>query len=142
MSLRGLRENQGLTLLELTLAVAIFAIVIGAAAQALVRYHMTMKLQSQRNVAVQHCRGVLNQIREVRSTSSEPFPDDILAQWSNNWTSPATTEFPLDPLAQEQLMVTYTNTAANPLEVTVTSSWMDLRGRPMTISVSTLLTDE
>ena len=136
MRFQGVREERGVTLLELTIAVAVFAVVLGAAATTLVSFHVAMDLQNQRAVGIQHCRSVLSQIREVRNNNPTNFPGAVLAQWPDGSSVAA-----LASLPQEQLVVGYTNTNANPLEVTVTCMWRDLRGRPAMLSVSTLLTD-
>ena len=44
-------------------------------------------------------------------------------------------------LPEESIMVRYTDPDANPIEVTVESSWTDLRGGTMRYSLSTLITD-
>ncbi|HOJ34092.1 MAG TPA: prepilin-type N-terminal cleavage/methylation domain-containing protein [Candidatus Hydrogenedentes bacterium] len=129
-------KHAGLTLLELTLAIALFAIVLAAAAQALISYHSALTLQRQRNEAVLHCRSVISEMRNVRENNPGDFPNAILSRWPNGGVVAG-----FNTLPQEQIVVAYTDVNANPLEVIVTCSWVDLRGRPAIATVSTLLTD-
>lgn len=136
MQYRRKPNQSGLTLLELTIAVALFAIVLGAAAQALISYHSALTLQRQRNEALLHCRSVINEMRNVRQNNPNDFPNAILTRWPNG---SVVTDF--NTLPQEQVQVSYVDVNANPLEVIVTCTWRDLRNRPATVTLSTLLTD-
>ena len=130
------RSDQGFTLLELTIAVAVFMIVLGATAQALVSYYVTLDVQNQRFVASRNCTAVLSAMRNTRDANPDNFPGAVTAAWPDGAEVPA-----LASLPREQITVTYTNPSANPLDVLVRSTWVDLRGRTLTMSVSTILTD-
>ncbi len=136
MVYRSRRGQEGLTLLELTIAVALFAIVLGAAAQALISYHSALTLQRQRNEALLHCRSVINEMRNVRESNPNDFPNAILSRWPNGGVVAG-----FNTLPQEQITVAYTDVNANPLEVVVTCTWRDMRNRPASVSLSTMLTD-
>ncbi len=130
-------REQGFTLLELTLAVAIFAIVLGSTAQVLVSHYATLDLQQQRSTAVQLCRGVLSDMRAARDANPDDFPGAIVEMWPNDVQIDGT-----GLLRDEQVSVVYADQTANPLDVRVTVSWSDLRGRPVQSSLATMLTDQ
>ncbi len=139
MAEHRLRDEQGVTLLELMIAMALFALVLGAAAQSLVSYHSVMQLQEQRNAAAQNCKALLGQLRNDRDNDPGPFPDRVTDDFPNNWS---TTDAAFCTLPDETLTVTYTNANANPLEVIVTSTWTPLRGGQAQFQLSTILTDQ
>ena len=55
MWLRGLKRNEGVTLMELTMAVALFSVVLGATAQSLISYYVALDTQNQRHTAIRNC---------------------------------------------------------------------------------------
>ncbi|HRI87864.1 MAG TPA: type II secretion system protein [Candidatus Hydrogenedentes bacterium] len=133
----SVRREEGFTLVELVIAMAMFTVVLGATAQSLISYYAALDLQNQRHTALRNCTAVISQMREVRDTSTDDFPDAILDEWPN-----AGVVAGVGALPQEQVTVTYADPNANPLRVTVQSSWVDLRGRPVAIQVSTMLTSQ
>ena len=144
MSWKRTTRNEGFTLLELTLAVGIFAVAIGVAAQSLISFYATMDMQHQRTVAVQHCRAILSDMRSVRdahpNTEETPtnFQTAVLAQF------PEATIMTGPPgLANAELEINYEDPSptANPLAPTVTVRWEDLRGRQISAAASSALTD-
>ncbi|MCP4642521.1 MAG: type II secretion system protein [bacterium] len=130
------RKNEGFTLLELTIAVAVFLIILAGTARALVSYYVAMDVQNQKFAAVRDCTAVLNAMRNVRDASPDAFPDAIIAEWPDN-----SVVTDLGSMTQQTITVQYTNVSANPLQVNVTSQWLDLRGRTLNVSVATMLTD-
>lgn len=133
-----LKATAGLTLLEVTFAMASLAIVLAGAAQGLVTYHEHMDLQRQRTTALESCRTVISQMRTIRDANVNivDFPDAITAVFPDNQAVAG-----VNALTNQQLMVNYTNVAANPLEVTLTCTWDDLRGRQVNFTMTTLMTD-
>ena len=137
-------SQEGVTLLELTIAMAIFAVTIGVTAQSLISFYATMDLQHQRNVAVQHCRALLSDMRSVRdahpNTNDEPtaFQTNMLEQFPDGMEMTGPSE-----LSDSIAIIAYENsdTAANPLIPTVTVQWQDLSGREVSASISTAVTD-
>src|SRR5262245_16258962 len=77
------KRDEGFTLMELMMAVAIFSIVLGATAQALVSYYATLDVQNRRNTALRHCSTVLSQMREARTTVAT-FPSGLVSLYPNN----------------------------------------------------------
>lgn len=128
-------DRHGFTLLELVTAMAIFTIVLGATAQALVSYYSALDFQNQRNSALRHCTAVMSQMRDVRGKNPGSFPGAVVARWPNGAAVAGA-----GSMRGEVVDVSYTNPNGDPLEVTVRSRWLDLRGRPAAMSVTTLLT--
>jgi type II secretory pathway pseudopilin PulG len=137
-------SSEGVTLLELTLAVAIFVIAVGASAQALISFYVTMDMQNQRVVAVNHCRGVLSNMRNLRdafpnsATTPSNFQSAVLAAYP----AAVETDGPA-ALSSSKVTVSYedTNLTANPLVPTVMVHWHDLRGRTCTVTLSSAISD-
>lgn len=127
-------QKKGFTLLEIMVAIALFAIVLGATAETLISFYSTMDMQGLRAAAAQSCRGVLADMRVVRNANPNTFPQSITATW------PEGQEFP-GSISGEVISVNYEDPAANPLVVTVISQTRDLRGRPVTVRVSSALTN-
>ncbi len=132
-------KQGGFTLIEVSLAMGLFAILMAVTAQALLGFSLTMQVQEQRNEALAHCRGVLAQMRQDRDNSVLPFPQQVLQLWPNNFQTqnPAVVRLP-----NEVLRVTYANVNADPLRVTVTSTWTDMQGRQLQVSLSSMLTGQ
>ncbi|NUM54387.1 MAG: type II secretion system protein [Candidatus Hydrogenedentes bacterium] len=128
-------KDSGFTLVELVVALAIFTVVLGATAQALISYYSALDFQNQRNSALRNCAAVISQMREVRDDNPDDFPGAIIAEWQDNTTIDGAGTLP-----QETITVNYTDTNADPIEVTVRSQWVDLRGRPVAMSITTMLT--
>lgn len=135
--LSRLRGETGLTLLEVSLSMAIFAVVMSVSAQVLIGFSGSMEMQEQRQEAVQHCRAVLAQIRQDRDTSVLAFPQQITTIWPDGRQ---VTDPEIVTLDNEVITVDYADDDADPLQVTITASWTDMRGRPAATAVGTLLT--
>ncbi len=139
-----LTDARGVTLLELTMAVAIFTVAVGAAAQSLISFYTTMDMQNQRVIAINHCRGILSEMRNLRdtapNTTANPthFQTTVLEHFAegSEQAGPAL-------LKSSVVTVTYedTNPSTNPLVPTVTIQWLDLKGHLCTARMSTALTD-
>ena len=136
MASKMYKEDQGFTLMEITIAIAIFAIVMGSAAQVLISFHVSMDIQRQRYEAIQNCQTVLNAMRDARDADPDNFPSTILEQWPDGITVEDAGTLP-----NEIVRVIYTNPATTPLEISAISSWSDMRGRTAQTSIATVLTD-
>ena len=129
------KNNAGMTLVEVALAMAVFAIVLGAMAQVLISYHTAMDMQSRRTRASQACRAILSEMRTVRNANPNNFPGSVTERWPDGH------EFESDELPGYTIGIDYADPNANPLAVTVSTEWQDLRGRTIVSAVDTLLTD-
>ena len=150
--------NRGFTLVELTLAMVIFVVVIGFTAQALASYYASMDLTEQRTEAVQNCVNVINRMRDARRAGgTTAFPDAVVAVFPQGAVIEDDRFTPMGErktsLPEEQISVTYINEIGqpidgeigfmdNPLRVRVSSTWRTLRGGHGTASVISLLSNE
>ncbi|HPO15672.1 MAG TPA: hypothetical protein PLI09_19680 [Candidatus Hydrogenedentes bacterium] len=155
MHWKKILHNQGMALMEMMLAVGIFAVVVGVTATALSSFYVNMDSQQQRMIAVQSCQSVLGAIREKRAEYVDQ--NDLMdragflnwiaekgqEQWSEYLTSPSN-----GGLTNHQLTVDCRNAAGSPataadspIEVYATASWLDRAGRPMRIQLATILAD-
>lgn len=151
--IKKIKDERGVTLIEITLAVAIFAGVIGVTAQSLMSFYVTIDMQEQRIEAVATCRSVMDSLREKRVQYQGNFPQGLLT-WVNSQNSSAWTDFLADnsehvELANQTIEVTCYDQAGNladgndnPIVVHVTTNWQDRKGRALSATVVSMLTSE
>lgn len=146
---------KGLTLLEITFAFAIFAVVLGAAAQSLVYLYGVIALQQQRASALNDCAAVLAAMRQTayRGEASEACPETnplfpcILVDWAEQF--PATFEAASDDddllerygaffsLPEQQFIVEVTDAGGNPATI---SPVLNLNTNPVFVTVTSTWT--
>lgn len=150
MQRRIMKSDSGVTLMEVTLAVALFAVAIAMSAQALISFYAAIDVQEQRVEAMQAARSVLATVRQKRADFEEEddsydwngllswFGDKEEANWSEFLRSTPGPNY----LPNHDIDVTILNMDGeaatpgdNPIEVHVTSSWTDLRGRTVSVEV-------
>jgi prepilin-type N-terminal cleavage/methylation domain-containing protein len=162
------RDNAGMTLLEITIAMALFAVVIGVTATSLASFYVNMDVQEQRIEAMHSCRAVLDALREKRAEfvdigleNASEFPMGLV-EWIEDQNTEGWTAFlrgynfdpetgaPVGPaqLSDHAITVQVSNadggsvTAdSNPIQVHVVSSWNDRQGRPLQVELVSLLAD-
>ena len=156
MSSRHVAHNRGVTLVEVVLAIAIFAAVIGVTAQSLASFYVTMEVQEQRIESIQAARAVLSAVREKRGEFElednqfdwAAFLAWIQGQNNDGWGEFLRTGGDHDELREHALSVACYGADGgavvpgdNPIEVQVTSQWVDPQGRTQRALIATLLTD-
>ncbi len=146
---------RGMALLEVMLAVGIFAVVVGVTATSLTAFYSSMDAQQQRMEALQSCRSVLGAIREKRAefiTQADAVDRAGLLAWIEQGNTEHWSAYLTNPsqggLRGQTLSVRCLNMAGaaptaadSPLEVQVISTWTDMAGRPMQAQVATVLAD-
>ena len=140
------RANQGFTLLELTLALAIFVVILGATAQVLVSYYVALDAQRQRTANTQNMEAIISSMRQVRDANPDNFPQALYTQWPNGTVIAGSANA---RVMRESITVNYfdanTNAVAgattNPLLVVLRSTFIDKRNRPINNVLSTALTN-
>jgi len=153
MKKRQRSNTSGITLLEVTIAVALFAIVIAFAAQALVSLMSSMNMQDERIEALNSCRSILGALREKRTEyydhGDETMDWEGLFAWiadnnDDNWAEIegvaadegyafALQTFDMDGAAAQP--------GDNPLQVIVEATWTDARGHPMRAALNTVIAE-
>jgi type II secretory pathway pseudopilin PulG len=127
--------ESGLTLLEVTIATALAAVVLAVAAQVMGSFSMAMNVQEERYEANQNCLSIVSHMCQLRNASPDDFPDCIVDEYPNESTVTGRGTLP-----NETFFILYTDPTANPLEVTITSRWDSMRGHEGTATIVTLLT--
>ena len=147
------KGNQGTSLVEVTLAIAIFAGVIAVTAQSLASFYVTVDVQEQRMEAVLASHSVMDALREKRIEYQENFPEDFLS-WvdeknETEWVSFLAENEGHVELSEQTIQVACYNATGdaagpndNPVEVHVTTTWRDRKGRELSASVVSMLTGE
>lgn len=148
-----LQDERGVTLIEVIIAVAILAGVVGATAQSLMSFYVSIDVQEQRMEAVRACQGLMDGIREKRLEFKDDFPDALLT-WIDDNNDDGWDEFLVDnsdhvELGNQELTVTCFNSDGdnagsgdNPIFVHVTTTWNDRKGRGLEATVVSVLTNE
>ena len=156
MKRKRLSSNSGVTLIEVTLSVAIFAAVIAMSAQALAGFYATSETQEQRVEALQAARAVLSEIRLRRvdfETADDGYNWAGMLAWiadreALGWPNYVRDAQGANPLRAHSLSVRVTDINGeqadpgdDPLQVQVSSAWQDMRGRPISLSLNTVISE-
>lgn len=141
MARRRIADNEGLTLLELTLALSIFAIMLGVAAQGLMSSYSSLKVQEQRSEAAHLCRSVLDTMREYRDENPDTFPVSVVERWPSGTPIGDIAAASHSSLNEYEVTASYGDPNAAPFPVTVQVTWKDHQGRPVAFAVSTLMSE-
>jgi prepilin-type N-terminal cleavage/methylation domain-containing protein len=154
---RRVRGEQGFSLIEVMMAIGLFAVVAGMAATSLSSFYVTMDMQQQRVEAVNSCREVLGAIREKRGEfmgANNVFNRAGWLAWitqnnTANWA--AFLKVGTDGhviMDNQKISVTCLNAAGaqagsgdSPLEVHVMVDWTDRARHPLEAEVVSLLAD-
>jgi hypothetical protein len=94
---------------------------------------------------MEHCRSILNAVREVRDGAKGDFVNGVTA-WVQDQEQGEGAYGALVTLMPNEAITTVCSDAAtggapaDPLLVQVTSAFNDMRGRPMTVRLATILT--
>lgn len=156
---KRLSNKSGVTLIEVTLAVAIFAVVIAVSAQSIISNFVAVQVQKDRITAANSCRVVLNAIREKKGEfrGADAW---AMVNWSNffswintqntaKWSTYLTEVDGSAALKSHTVTVSLLNpttgaaavTTDNPIEVHVVASWVDSKNRTMSVRMISRITD-
>jgi type II secretory pathway pseudopilin PulG len=92
-----------MTLIEVTIAVAILMVTLGITAQSVFNFQVTLLMQKERSEAIQRCQSVLTELRERRmdfefgsTEDGKAFPADFVDAFdsmnTNGWEFPEFTD--------------------------------------------------
>lgn len=131
-------NNRGLTLAELLVAALIASLAIGASLICFSQIFYLIEVAKDTTVAVSDIRDM---IEEIWSTPFDFITNDFP---KGNIDGPATNDYASVvgsySLNDEHIVVDYVDEDVDPLEIMVTTSWTDMRGRDRTIQLSTFRT--
>lgn len=133
-----LRDVKGFSLIEIIISTAIFVIAATAVLGTIISTVYFIDITRDKNIAVSDLRNIMEDMRAT------PF-DHITTQFPDSVTDgPAINQYPAIlggyTLINEHITVTYADAASDPLEIQITITWDDKRGRPYNISLSTFRT--
>lgn len=142
-----------MSLMEVILAVAILAAVIGVSAQALASFYLSMDMQEQRIEGLQSCRAVMSALRERRESFQEDFPASFITFVNTNntsgWQDFIVKSNDHEELRGHKIKVTLLDmegaalaAPATTAQVLVRSTWFDRRNRPMSAELITVFNNQ
>ena len=133
-----LKGSKGMTLLEIMVASVIFVTAVIGVASAIVTAANLISTSRYRDIAVADLRNMMEKIGTTPFDSiTTRFPDDVVDGPSSNPYSALLGGY---TLTNEAITVSYEDASADPLEILVTVTWQDKRGRAYNASMSTFRT--
>ena len=123
----------GFTLIELMIAMVVTVLALVGFVGAGVAVQQGDESAFERTIALQDANQVVERMRNTALTGN--FPTNVVAVYPNNGLVAG-----FNGLTNEQIRVVYANTAANPLDVTVTVTWLERGRRAVNTSLRSLLT--
>lgn len=155
---KRLQKKEGFSLIELMITIAVVSLALVGTLFANTAMSQAGETTFERAMALQEANQVIESIRQTAATGL--FPGNVTAAFPNNTARPnfanlrpncgvnadppvACTwpfNFTASNNSNEQVVVTYVNPAANPLDVTVTVVWRERGVRQAQIALRTLIT--
>ena len=127
-----LSARAGVTLIETCFSVAILAVAFIFVLGVLVKAQEANILNRSRVLAFDEARAVIDQIKDLKATGAA-FPDALLKALPDG--KEALTSVAL----KDATRVISWGAKSDPMVVTVTISWKDLRGHPLNISLTSAI---
>ena len=131
----GISSKAGFTLIETLIAMGILTLVLLGWMSVMLQSFRLVQETDDRISAINEAQTVLNLLR-ISSTDPALFPGEVVAAYPAGELSPARTE-----LSGEVVTVSYVDSTANPLSVTITVDYVNNNGRAQTEILSTLLSN-
>lgn len=132
--LKNRSSEAGFTILELTIAMGVLALVMVGLMAAVTNSFSIVQLSSDRTPAIKEAQIALNNLK-LSASQAAVFPGDVVAAFPVGVVFPPRTTLP-----GQIVTVSYVDPLADPLFVTVTVQWTNVQGRPLRESLSTVLT--
>ena len=123
----------GFTLIEVMITMVVVILALGGYVWANVNVQQASDGRYERSVALQDASRVIEQVR--LSAVNGQFPGNVVAAFPNNGQVAG-----FNNLTNEQITVSYANTAADPLDVTIAVAWQEAGRRPTNVSIRSLVT--
>ena len=130
---KSIGNQSGFTLIEVAITMAVVLLALIGAIAANTRLHQTGSAAYERSVAIQDANQIIERIRNT--ASSGQFPGNVTTAFPNNGQVAG-----FSGLTNEQIIVSYVNTSADPLDVSVTVNWHENGVRNVSQTLRTLVT--
>lgn len=134
-----MRNQKGFTLIEVMITTAVVTLALVGLLAANMQIRLASMAAYERSVATRHAHEVIERMR----TASDGSLSDVTSTFSNggtvsssNYLTTSSTEL----LKNETVVVSYVSTSADPLDTTVTVTWLERGVRTATLPVRTLIT--
>lgn len=124
-----LRADAGVTLIETTFAVAVLVVALVSVLGVLVKAQEANALNRSKVLAFDEARAIIDQIKDLDAQGAA-FPDALLK------ALPAGTAPLVSTTLSNATRTIAWGAATDPMQVTVTVQWSDLRGHPLSISLT------
>jgi prepilin-type N-terminal cleavage/methylation domain-containing protein len=131
--MKPLKNCHGFTMIELMIAMFVTALSIAGYIGTNIALQRSSEERHERTVAIQDASRTIEQMRNAAQNGT--FPGNVVATFPNNGIVAG-----FNSLLNEQVTVSYADTAANPLDATVTVAWMSYTQRQNTATLRTYLT--
>lgn len=126
-------KPNGFTLLEVMIAVIVIGVGLLAMLLANTAIQRTSEAAYERMVATQDAHRVIELMRNTSLNGN--FPGNVTATYPNGAAVPG-----FNNLTGEQVVVAYVNTTVDPLDLTITTHWLELGRRNTSLQLRTLMT--
>ncbi len=128
---KRLQNEKGFTLVEVMIAAVVVAIVVLGFMGAATAIQLQGEAAYQRSVAIQEANRVVELMRNAAVTGT--FPANVTGTYSGTLSG-------YTALPSESISVSYANASANPLDATITVSYLENGRRTTTASLRTYIT--
>ena len=134
-----MKNNSGMTLIEVLVATFVFVIAFGALLSSVLSSVGLIDLSDEQSVAIIDARNLTEKMYAASfNTLKTLFPNGVQdGSGPNTYNTFLVGGY---TLRNEHITVTYTNVNADPLEILITVSWLDKRGRARSMSLTTFRT--
>ena len=130
------QAERGFTFIELLITIGVVALALLAVVGTNMTIQQTSEVAFERTTALQDANEVIEQMRNAASGAPAAFQATVM----NAGTAAVATAGTLPASHNEVITITYVDTAADPLDATVTVSWNERGLRPVSVSIRTLFT--
>lgn len=128
-----LSSKRGFTLIELMITMAVIVLALVGYIGANNAIQRSSEAAFERSIAMQDANQVLELMRDTASGGE--FPANVVTAFPNGGMVDGFTN-----LDNQQVRVDYADTSADPLDVTVTVTWLQNGTRSVSVTIRTLMT--
>lgn len=132
-----MNSESGFTLVELMIAMAVSVIALLSIGAANNLIHQNSELAYEQSVVTQDMNEVIEQMRDAANAASDSSYQSSVVSTGSSASSSVVS---LPASYQESINVSYTDQTADPLDATVTATWLQGGRRSKTLTMRALIT--